>query len=266
MARPENMRSESVTINRRDFDAAIFDLDGVLTSTAQLHAAAWKAVFDAFLQRWTQRFGLTFQPFDIVTDYLDYVDGRPREDGIRNFLNARGISLPEGSEQDLEEADTVYALGERKTRLFMQALKKGINAATGAQALLKRLRQVGIKTAVASSSKNTAAILHAAGLNDHFDACVDGLDAEALKLPGKPDPALFLETARRLRVEPRRAVVIEDALAGVEAGKRGHFGCVVGIDRGQQSITLRQHGADVVIKSLQEVHVKEADARCDCDA
>jgi beta-phosphoglucomutase family hydrolase len=252
------MRSESVTINRRDFDAAIFDLDGVLTNTAGLHAAAWKAVFDAFLQRWTQRSDLTFQPFDIVADYLDYVDGRPREDGIRSFLGARAINLPEGSEHDPEDADTVHALGERKTRLFLQALKKGTAPAAGAEALLQKLRQTGIKTAVASSSKNTAAILHAAGLQDHFDACVDGLDAEALKLPGKPDPALFLETARRLGVQPMRIVVFEDALAGVEAGKRGHFGRVVGIDRDQHTIALRQHGADVVIKSLQEVHVIEA--------
>ena len=253
---PGTMRSESVTINRRDFDAAIFDLDGVLTDTARIHADAWKSVFDAFLQTWTQRSGQIFQPFDIVADYLDYVDGRPREDGIRSFLSSRGISLPEGSEHDLEGADTVHALAERKTRLFLRALEKGIDPATGAGSLLQRLRQAGIKTAVGSSSKNTAAILHAAGLNDHFDACVDGIDAEALKLPGKPDPALFLEIARRLRVEPLRVIVFEDALAGVEAGKRGHFGHVVGIDRGQQSMALRQHGADVVIKSLQNVLVK----------
>ena len=250
------MRSESVTINRRDFDAAIFDLDGVLTDTARIHADAWKAVFDAFRQRWAQRSGQTFQPFDIVADYLEYVDGRPREDGIRSFLSARGISLPEGSEHDPEDADTVHALGERKTRLFLQALKKGIDPATGTGSLLQRLRQAGIKTAVGSSSKNTAAILHAAGLNDHFDACVDGVDAEALKLPGKPDPALFLEIARRLGVQPLRAIVFEDALAGVEAGKRGHFGRVIGIDRGRQSMALHQHGADVVIKSLENVLVK----------
>lgn len=254
---PENTRSTSVTINRRDFDAVIFDLDGVLTSTARLHASAWKAVFDAFLQRWTQRSGLTFQPFNIVADYLDYVDGRPREDGIRSFLGARGISLPEGSEHDPEDADTVHALGERKTRLFLRALKKGIAPAVGVGALLQKLRQAGIKTALASSSKNTTAILDAAGLKDHFDACVDGLDAEALKLPGKPDPSLFLETARRLGLQPMRIVVFEDALAGVEAGKQGHFGRVVGIDRGQQSMALRQHGADVVIKTLREVHVEE---------
>ena len=250
------MRSASITINRRDFDAAIFDLDGVLTSTARLHAAAWKAVFDAFLQKWAQRSRLTFEPFDIVADYLHYVDGRPREDGIRDFLGARGISLPEGSEDDPKDADTVHTLGEQKTRLFLQALKKGIDPAAGAEALLQKLRRVGIKTALGSSSKNTVAILHAAGLKDHFDACVDGLAAEALKLPGKPNPALFLETARRLGVQPLRGVIFEDALAGVEAGKRGHFGCVVGIDRGQQSMALRQHGADVVIESLREVHVK----------
>ncbi|HET8667511.1 MAG TPA: beta-phosphoglucomutase family hydrolase [Terriglobales bacterium] len=255
---PENMRSESVTISRRDFDAAIFDLDGVLTSTAGIHADAWKVVFDALLQKWARRSGQTFQPFDIVADYLEYVDGRPREDGIRSFLSARGISLPEGSEHDPEDADTVYALGERKTRLFLQALKKGIDPATGVKSLLRKLRRADIKTALGSSSKNTAAILHAAGLKDYFDACVDGVDAETLKLPGKPDPALFLEIARRLGVQPLRAIVFEDALAGVEAGKRGHFGRVVGIDRGQQSMALHRHGADVVIKSLQDVYVKEA--------
>ncbi len=251
------MLVESITISRRDFDAAIFDLDGVLTETARVHAAAWKAVFDAFLQRWTQRRGLAFQPFDIKADYLDYVDGRPRDDGIRNFLSARGINLPEGSEHDPDDADTVHALGERKTRLFLQALKKGIDPAAGAEALLKKLREAGIRTAVGSSSKNTTAILHAAGFEHHFDACVDGLVAEALRLPGKPDPALFLEITRRLNVQPSRVILFEDALAGVEAGKRGCFGCVVGLDHGQQPGELRQHGADVVIKSLRQVGVEE---------
>ena len=152
------MLVESVTISRRDFDAAIFDLDGVLTDTARVHAAAWKAIFDTFLQRWVQQRGLAFQPFDIETDYLDYVDGRPRDDGVRSFLAARGINLPEGSEHDPEDANTVHALGERKTRLFLQALQKGIDPAAGAEALLKKLREVGIRTAVGSSSKNTSAI------------------------------------------------------------------------------------------------------------
>jgi len=250
------MLIESVTISRRDFDAAIFDLDGVLTDTAGIHAVAWKSVFDRFLQRWAQERGLPFQPFDIETDYLNYVDGRPRYDGIRNFLAARGITLPEGSEHDPEGAHTVHALGERKTQLFRQELQKGVASAAGAEALLNRLRELGIRTAVGSSSKNTSAILRAAGLDHHLDVCVDGLDAETLRLPGKPDPALYLEAARRLGVEPSLAILFEDALAGVEAGKRGGFKCVVGIDHGQQSTALSRHGADVVIKSLRDVHAE----------
>lgn len=248
------MPVETITISRRDFDAAIFDLDGVLTETARVHAAAWKAIFDAFLQRWAR--GLAFQPFDVEADYLKYVDGRPRHDGIRNFLASRGINLPEGLEHDPVDADTVHALGERKTRLFLQALKKGIEPAAAARALLDKLREAGIRTAVGSSSKNTSAILQAAGLEHHFDVCVDGLVAEALRFPGKPDPALFLEAARRLNVPPSRVILFEDALAGVEAGKRGGFGCVVGIDHGQPPGALRQHGADVVIKNLRAVHVE----------
>jgi HAD superfamily hydrolase (TIGR01509 family) len=206
---------------------------------------------------WAQQRALAFQPFDIETDYLDYVDGRPRDDGIRSFLAARGINLPEGSEHGPEDANTVHALGKRKTRLFLQALQKSIDPAAGAEALLKKLREVGVRTAVGSSSKNTSAILHAAGLEHHFDVWVDDLDAESLGLPGKPDPALFLEAARRLGVEPSRVILFEDALAGVEAGKRGGFGCVVGIDHGQQPEALRQHGADVVIKNLRQVDVEK---------
>jgi alpha,alpha-trehalase len=250
------MSTESITINRRDFDAAIFDLDGVLTSSARVHAAAWKAVFDTFLQRWSEQHGLAYQPFDIQADYLSYVDGRPRYDGIRCFLGSRGIDLPEGSANDTEDTDTVWAIGERKTRLFLQELQKGMAPAPGAEALLAKLRQVGIRTAVASSSKNAEAILHAAGLDCHIDLRVDGVDAETLGLPGKPDPALFLETARRLGVKPSRAILFEDALAGVEAGKRGGFGGVVGVNRGQQGEALREHGAYVVINNLNAVEVE----------
>lgn len=247
----------SVIISRRHFDAAIFDLDGVLTDSARVHAAAWKLVFDAFLQRWSQQRGVGFQPFDIESDYLDYVDGRPRNDGIRSFLVARSINLPEGSDHDSENANTVHALGKHKTRLFLQALQKGISPAVGAEALLKKLRKVGIRAAVCSSSKNVSAILHAAGLEYRFEARVDGIDAEMLRLPGKPDPALFLEAARRLGVKPSRAILFEDALAGVEAGKRGGFRCVVGIGHGEQHEALRQCGANVVIKDLREVDVEE---------
>ncbi len=250
------MLMDSVTINRQDFDAAIFDLDGVLTNSARTHAAAWKAVFDAFLQKWAQGRGLPFQPFDIEAEYLTYVDGRPRYDGVRSFLAARGITLPERAERDPEDPDTVHGLGERKTQLFRHALQKGIEPAAGAETLLKRLREARIRTAVASSSKNAQAILHAAGLEHHVDLRIDGLDADALGLPGKPDPALFLEAARRLGVQPSRTILFEDALAGVEAGKRGGFGCVVGIDRGKGE-ALRQRGADVVVKNLQVVEVIE---------
>ena len=248
----------SVTIYRRDFDAAIFDLDGVLTDTAGIHAAAWKAVFDAFLRKRAEHDGGSFRPFDVAADYLAYVDGRPRYDGVRNFLAARNIVVPEGSEHDPEDAETVRAIGERKTRLFRQALQQGIEPASGAEALLKELRRVGIGIAVGSSSENCAAILRAARLDRLIDVRVDGIDAEKLGLPGKPDPALFLEAARRLRVEPSRAVLFEDALAGVEAGRRGDFGCVIGIDRGRQPDALRRHGADVVVESLLQVEVMDS--------
>lgn len=228
----------------------------MLTETAHVHAVAWKAVFDGFLRKWAQQRGVAFQPFDIEADYFDYVDGRPRCDGIRNFLSARGISLPGGSEHDPEDANTVHALGKRKALLFRQTLQKGIDPAAGSEALLKKLREVGVRTAVGSSSKHTKTILHAAGLENHFDVCVDGINAEALKLPGKPDPALYLEAARRLGVQPSRAMLFEDSLVGVEAGKRGGFGCVVGLDHGQRPGALRQHGADIIIKSLQEMHIE----------
>jgi beta-phosphoglucomutase family hydrolase len=249
-------RQAAVTISRRDFEGAIFDLDGVLTETAGLHAAAWKAVFDPFLEAWTRSQGVKFQPFDIQTDYLAYVDGRPRYDGVRSFLASRGIELPQGSERDRDDAQTVFAIGERKTRLFRQALERGIDPAPGAKELLTSLRQVGIRIAVGSSSENCHAILQAAALDHFANTVVNGVDAEQLGLPGKPDPALFLEAARRLEVEPARAILFEDALAGVEAGRRGGFGRVVGIDaKGRQPEALRQHGADIVIESLLRVEV-----------
>jgi alpha,alpha-trehalase len=245
----------AVVISRRDFDATIFDLDGVLTDTARVHAAAWKEVFDDFLQRRAERRGVGLQPFDIGADYLAYVDGRPRHDGIRTFLASRGIELPEGSEQDPENAETVHGLGRRKTRLFRQALRQGIGPAPGAQDLLAKLRRFGLGIAVGSSSKNCADILRAAGLDQLIDVRVDGLDLERLGLPGKPDPALFLEAARRLGVAPARAVLFEDASAGVEAGRRGGFGRVVGIGRGRQPEDLRRHGADIVIATLDQAEV-----------
>jgi beta-phosphoglucomutase family hydrolase len=245
----------TVAISRRDADAAIFDLDGVLTDTARVHAEAWKEVFDDFLRRRAERQGVDFQPFDIGGDYLAYVDGRPRHDGIRTFLASRGFELPEGSEQEPESAETVRGLGRRKTRLFRQALRQGIVPAPGAQRLLAKLRRSGIGVAVGSSSKNCAAILRAAELDHLIDVRADGVDAEQLGLPGKPDPALFLEAARRLGVAPGRAVLFEDASAGVEAGRRGGFGHVVGIGGGRRPEQLLRHGADVVIATLDQVEV-----------
>jgi beta-phosphoglucomutase family hydrolase len=244
-----------VRIHRRDLDAAVFDLDGVLTDTARLHAAAWKSVFDAFLKRRAEYEGASFEPFDLIGDYLAYVDGRPRYDGVRSFLAVRGIELPEGSERDAPEAETVRGLGESKARLFRQELGHRIHPEDGAEELLRKLRRVGIRIAVASSSKNCALILHAAGLDHLIDVRTDGIDAEVLRLAGKPDPALFLEAARRLGTPPSRAVLFEDALAGVEAGRRGGFRYVVAITRDKQQEALRQHGADIVIRSLRQVEV-----------
>ena len=198
----------SVVINRRDFDAAIFDLDGVLTETASVHAAAWKEVFDDFLQRRAKRHGTDFQPFDIGSDYLAYVDGRSRYDGIRTFLASRGTKLPEGTEQDPEDAETVRGLGRRKTRLFRRALRQGIDPAPGAADLLAKLRQFRIRVAVGSSSKNCAAILRAAGLDRLIDVRVDGLDLEAWACRASPIRRAVSEAARRLGAEPARAVPV----------------------------------------------------------
>lgn len=247
--------TRGVTIDRRHFDAAIFDLDGVLTDTARLHAAVWKAVFDELLRRHAERDRRPFEPFDANADYLAYVDGRTRLDGVRTFLAARGIALPEGSESDPPGAETVRAVGESKARLFREKLEEGIEPAPGAAELLEKLRGAGIGAAVASASKNCAAVLRATGLDRLVEVRVDGVDAEQLGFPGKPDPALFLEAARRLRIDPSRIIVFEDALAGVEAGRRGGFRCVVGIDRGRQADALRQRGADVAIESLRQVEV-----------
>ncbi|MBX6744531.1 MAG: HAD-IA family hydrolase [Acetobacteraceae bacterium] len=248
---PERAR---VILSRRECDGAFFDMDGVLTDSARLHAAAWKRLFDDLLRRRAAATGAFFVPFG-KADYLAHVDGRPRKDGVRCFLASRGIHLPEGSASDPEEADTIAALARRKDRLFGLELRAGVDPAPGAEALLRKLRRLGIRTAVASSSRNCAAVLEAAGLAGLLDARVDGLDVAALGLEGKPAPDLFLEAARRLGVAPGRAVLFEDALAGVAAGRRGGFGQVVGVDRGGQATELLRHGADVVIRDLSQVEV-----------
>jgi beta-phosphoglucomutase family hydrolase len=230
--------------------ALLFDLDGVLTRTATLHAASWKRLFDEYLRMRDRRSGEPFAPFDMVADYRRYVDGKPRYDGVQSFLASLGISLPWGSPTDGPDRETICGLGNRKDRYFEEALReRGVETFPEAVSLLRSARARGLKTAVVSSSKNCTQILQAAGILDLFDARVDGTEAERLRLPGKPAPDTFLEAARRLHVAPGHAVVFEDAISGVEAGKRGGFR-VVGVDESGRADALREHGADVVVSHL----------------
>lgn len=232
----------------------LFDLDGVLTKTAEVHAAAWKQAFDEFLDSEAQRSGKTLAPFDPVDDYQRYVDGEPRADGVRHFLAARGIELPAGSDDDPPDARTVAGLGNRKNDILLELLRTGgIRVYPGAVALVKALRSHGTPTAVVSASENTKAALEAGGIAELFDARIDGQVVKQRHLAGKPAPDSYLEGARALGIPPGRAVVIEDALAGVEAGRAGHFGLVVGVDHHDHAAQLRAHGADVVVTDLAEL-------------
>ncbi len=234
--------------------AVIFDMDGVVTQTAVVHAAAWKRLFDDYLRDRSARTGEPFRPFDTEADYRPYVDGMPRYDGVRRFLASRGITLPEGAPSDPPEAETVCGLGNRKNGYFLARVEQdGVRAFPTTVALLRDLRARTIRTALISASENATRILSSAGVLDLFDARVDGTDAHELGFPGKPDPAIFLEAARRLGVDPAHAVVVEDALAGVEAGRAGGFGLVVGIDRVGLGDALARHGADVVVRDLGEL-------------
>ena len=242
------------------YDAWLFDLDGVLTKTATVHAAAWQKACAGFLQAEGARCGKDFAPFDQGKDYQRYVDGEPRADGVRNFLASRDISLPEGSDGDAADARTVTGLGNRKNELLLDELKtSGVERYAGAVALVKALRSQGTPTAVVSASENTAAALEAAGIADLFDARVDGHVVKERDLAGKPAPDSYLEGARLLGVDPARAVVVEDALAGVEAGRAGKFGLVVGVNHHDEAgghdyaDQLRQHGADAVFSDLADL-------------
>jgi beta-phosphoglucomutase family hydrolase len=245
-----------VTLSNRDYDAVLFDLDGVLTKTAKVHAAAWKRLFDGFLEQRAADKGETFVSFDKDTDYRRYVDGKPRQDGVAAFLESRGIALPLGAPEDAPGTQTVYALGSLKDQYFIQHLEEhGVKPDEAAFALVRTLRAQEIKTAVVSSSNHCAAVLEAAGISQLFDARVDGKDITRLALNGKPAPDAFLEAARRVTAEPLRAVVVEDAIAGIEAGHTGRFGCIIGVDHGGQSQALHEAGADVVVNSLAQVKV-----------
>ncbi len=238
------------------YHALLVDLDGVVTRTAAVHAAAWKDLFDAYLAERAARAGERVVPFDLDQDYRTYVDGKPRLDGVRSFLASRGVRLPDGQSDDPPERETVAGLGNRKNARFVARLERdGVEAYADARELLRVARQRRLGLAVVSSSRNCQAVLRAAGLEAAFDARVDGVERAALGLSGKPAPDMFLEAARRLGVEPRRAAVLEDAVAGVVAAKRGGFGLVVGVDRGGQAATLRANGADVVVSDLRELVV-----------
>jgi alpha,alpha-trehalase len=242
-------------------EAVVFDTDGVLTDTASVHAAAWKRLFDEYLQQRSARLGEPFRPFE-QRDYLRHVDGKPRYDGVAGFLASRGITLPWGDPADPPGRETVCGLGNAKNLRFLEYLREhGARAFPTSVALVRELRDRGVKTAVVSASRNMGAVLDAAGIRGLFDTGVDGAAAARLGLAGKPDPALFLEAARRLGVAPPRAAVVEDALAGVEAGRRGGFGMVVGVDRAGQAAALRERGADVVVDDLGRLGPEEDAAK-----
>jgi len=234
--------------------ACLFDLDGVLTQTAKIHAAAWKEMFDAFLRERAAQTGESFEPFDPVADYDEYVDGKPRYDGVRSFLAARGIALPEGTPDDPSDAATVHGLGNRKNELVLAMIERqGVEVYEGSVRYVRAVRDAGLGRAVVTSSANADEVLAAAGIDDLFDVRIDGVVAAREHLEGKPAPDTFLAAARALEVAPDRAAVFEDALAGVAAGRAGRFGLVVGVDRVGQADELRKHGADVVVGDLSEL-------------
>lgn len=239
--------------------ACLFDLDGVLTPTSKVHAAAWKDLFDGYLRERSARTGEPFVPFDQVADYAEFVDGRPRADGTRGFLASRRIALPEGGSLpggggDPAEGETVESLSARKDALFRQQVQvHGVRPYEGSVRYLHAVRAAGLRRAVVSASANCAEIVRAAGIEDLLEVRIDGVVARAEGLPGKPRPDTFLAAARLLGVAPAEAAVFEDALAGVEAGRAGGFGIVIGVDRLGQAEQLLAHGADIVVQDLSEL-------------
>src|SRR6516225_8860560 len=242
------------SITRDQYDAVLLDLDGVITDTANMHAACWKQMFDEYLQNRAAETGEQFCPFELATDYRFYVDGKPRFDGVRDFLTSRGIRLPEGSPDDPSQAETVCGLGNRKNELVNEIIEAGgVVPYEGSVKFLHQLRNQRFKVAVVTSSQNCTAVLKAAKLDHFFDVQVDGNTIHAQHLAGKPAPDTFLMGAKLLGVEPTRAIVIEDALSGVEAGCAGNFGLVIGVARKGNAEELRRHGANLVVNDLGEL-------------
>ena len=241
-------------ITRDQYDAVLLDLDGVITDTASIHAACWKQMFDAYLQQRAAERGEPLRPFEIATDYRLYVDGKPRFNGVRDFLTARGIHLPEGSPDDPPQAETVGGLGNRKNDLVNTVIAEvGVEPYAGSVTFIHQLRHQGFKIAVVTSSQNCEAVLKAVKLDAFFEVRVDGNMIRAQHLAGKPAPDTFLTAAQRLGVTPARAVVIEDAISGVQAGRSGNFGLVIGVARKGNAEELRHHGAHLVVHDLGEL-------------
>ena len=237
-----------------DVLACLFDLDGVLTDTASVHNAAWKQTFDDYLRERAEHTGEPFVAFDSGADYISYVDGKKREDGVRSFLASRGITLPEGSLEDAPGVGSVHGIGNRKNELLLRRIDSdGVRVYEGSRRYLTAAREAGLRCAVVSSSANTESVLAVTGLAPLIDLRVDGVTARERSLPGKPAPDTFLAAAVDLGVDPDRAVVFEDALAGVAAGRAGGFALVVGVDRVGQAAALRESGADVVVADLAEL-------------
>jgi beta-phosphoglucomutase family hydrolase len=234
--------------------ACLFDLDGVLTQTAKVHSAAWKQMFDDYLRKRAQRTDEAFVPFDPINEYDQYVDGKPREDGVRAFLASRGVELPDGDPDDTPGAETIHGLGNRKNEIVLRLIhEQGVQPYEGSVRYVKAVQAAGLRRAVVSSSTNCRDVLAAAGIQDLFEEIIDGVVAKREHLQGKPAPDTFLAGARTLGVKPAEAVVFEDALAGVEAGRAGRFGFVVGVDRVGQAEALRAHGADLVVDDLAKL-------------
>lgn len=241
-------------VTRECFDAVLLDLDGVITDTARTHASCWKQVFDPMLERWALAHGETFRPFDADAEYRAHVDGKSRLDGVRDLLTSRGIELPEGDPEGPTDADTVHGIAQRKDALVARAIEEGeVATYPGSVRWLRALRRAGYRTALVSSSRHAGEVIEAVGLADCFDARVDGNTIDQLGLAGKPAPDAFLEAARELRVEPSRAVVVEDAEVGVQAGRAGGFGLVIGVARHADERTLVEAGADLVVSDLEEL-------------
>lgn len=237
-----------------DITACLFDLDGVLTDTASVHTRAWKAMFDEYLKARAERTGEEFVPFDAAGDYQRYVDGKRREDGVRSFLASRRIELPEGNPDDPPDAETIHGLGNRKNEMFHETLRKdGVEVFDGSRRYLEAVSEAGLRIAVVSSSANTREVLDVTGLARFVEKRVDGVTMREENIAGKPAPDSFLRAAELLGVAPAQAVVFEDALAGVAAGKAGHFGYVVGVDRVGHADELRSNGADIVVTDLADL-------------